>query len=124
MTTRARRDPRLAAMSEKSLQDTIVKAARALNYLVFHAATMQRSEPGFPDLVIVGNGTCWFLELKTARGKLRPPTVTARGRCLPGQQEWIDAINACANVEAAVVRPDDLDNVLDVLRTDYERWIA
>lgn len=41
------------------------------------------------------------LELKQEKGKVRP-----------GQQEWVDELDAVPGVRAAIVRPSDYDLVL------------
>jgi len=101
-------------ITEAQLQDTIVSAARKLGYLVFHDHDSRRSETGFPDLVIVGHSRVIVFECKTAKGKLRPATISRKGRFLPSQQAWLDAF-AEAGIPQGVIRPDDLSAVLDLL---------
>lgn len=84
-------------MTEKQLQDAIVGAAQRLNWLVYHTHDSRRSQPGFPDLVLVhpGRKVTLFRELKTMTGKV---TTT--------QQQWLDGLTT-AGQDAAVWRPTD-----------------
>ena len=103
-----------ATITEAQLQDTIISAARRLNYMVYHTIDARLNEPGFPDLIIVGYGQIVVWEVKTARGNLRPASVTKNGRWLPGQKDWLDAF-AEAGIPQGVIRPDDLDDALTLL---------
>jgi len=92
-------------MTETELQNGLIDAARRLGFLCFHATDARRSEPGFPDLVIVGHGRVLVCECKTQKGKLRGQAVTKRGRVLPGQQDWLNAFDK-AGAYTTVVRPE------------------
>jgi hypothetical protein len=116
MTARAARTTE--AMTERQLQDCIVQAARVLGYLVHHQPDSRRSEPGYPDLTIVHpeTGALLVIECKTARGRLRGPSVAKKsGRVLPGQAEWIAAFLR-AGAGAVIARPADLDDVIEALK--------
>jgi hypothetical protein len=56
----------LPPMSEAELQAQIVELARSLNWLCYHTHDSRRSAKGFPDLVLVheGSGALVFAELK------------------------------------------------------------
>ena len=112
MTARSARPS--MTITEDQLQDTIVSAARKLNYMVYHTIDARLNEPGFPDLLIVGYGQIIVWEIKTEKGKLRPASVTRKGRWLPGQQDWLNAF-AEAGIPQGVIRPDDLDDALTLL---------
>jgi len=90
---------------ERDLQETLVAAARYLGWASYHTYDSRRSQAGFPDLTLVRDGRLVFLELKTEKGRLRPE-----------QQTWLDALAEVPGVVARVVRPADLDDVLDWLR--------
>lgn len=77
---------------EAQVQQAIVDDARLLGYLVYHTYDSRRSEPGFPDLWIVGYGHLLVLELKTARGKVTD-----------AQQRWIRNLVA-AGIDARIYR--------------------
>lgn len=102
-------------MTESELMRGIVECARRLNFLVFHAVIARRSETGFPDLIIAGHGRVLAIECKTQRGRIRGASQTKRGRYLPGQQDWIDAL-AGGGVDARIVRPSEYDDVLAELQ--------
>lgn len=95
----------LRRLTGTQIQDGLTEAARRLGYLVFHDPQSQRTEPGFPDLVVVGFGRIFALECKSRGERLRPATVAPKsGRVLPGQRDWLDAFCAAAGVTATVVR--------------------
>lgn len=98
-------------MSEKTLQERVIRSARARNFLVYHPYDSRRSTPGFPDLVILWNGSgpmperpIIVAELKTERGSLRPEQKAWRAAfeavaALPGSplayhlwrpRDWLD----------------------------------
>lgn len=87
--------PLAAAMSEAQLLATIRQACRKLGLLCYHTYDSRRSEPGFPDLVIVGAERVIYRELKSERGRLRPE-----------QRTWLDALSR-AGQDADVWRPGD-----------------
>lgn len=97
-------------MTEKVWQAQVVEVARTLGWRCYHTFDSRRSQPGFPDLVLVRDRVV-FLELKSEKGK-----VSA------AQQDWLQAL-ADAGAEACVARPSDFDELGRVLarRTPQER---
>lgn len=91
-------------MTERQLQDGIVAAARRLGYLVYHPFDSRRSEPGYPDLTIVGHGKILFIECKSITG--RPSAA---------QWKWIRTIRETGQ-EVFIVIPADYDDVLAALQ--------
>lgn len=87
-----------AAMSEDELLAQVRRACVALRLRTYHTYSSRRSEPGFPDLVIVGPRGVLWRELKTARGRLTEP-----------QKDWLGDLTQ-AHQNAAVWRPIDLLN--------------
>ena len=83
-----------AAMTETDLMAAVRTACRHLRLLAYHTHDSRRSEPGFPDLVIVGRRVI-YRELKTQRGRLRPE-----------QRAWLAALQE-AGQDADVWRPSD-----------------
>jgi len=94
MPTTASR-PLAAAMSEAQLLAAVRQACHTLGLLCYHTYDSRRSEPGFPDLVIVGSRMI-IRELKTESGRLRPE-----------QRTWLDALSR-AGQDADIWRPGDL----------------
>jgi hypothetical protein len=94
-------------MSEAQLLEAIRQAASLYGWLCYHTHDSRRSAPGFPDLVLchptTGRLLCW--ELKSATG-----TLTA------DQWHWFDALSHSPATDVRIVRPADLDIVLDLLQ--------
>lgn len=88
------RDPLADAMTEAELMTLVRDLIRRLGLICYHTHNSRRSEPGWPDLAIVGNRLI-LRELKTETGRLRPE-----------QQGWIESLDA-AGVDVAVWRPSD-----------------
>ena len=85
-----------ACASEKDLMQMLMDAAMVNQWAIYHTHDSRRSDPGFPDLVLVKNGVLLFFELKQQKGRVSVH-----------QQAWIDALSAVGfNVRAAIVRPD------------------
>lgn len=93
-------------MTEKALQEAVIEAAGYLGYRVYHTHDSRRSEPGFPDLIALRerDGRRFAIELKTERGEVSP-----------AQADWLTAFSRCG-IPAFVVRPKDLDWLLETLR--------
>lgn len=83
-------------MSEAQLQASIVEAARYLRYRHYHTTDSRKSQPGFPDLVLVhrDTGRVIFAELKAEKG-----------RVTDAQQEWLSLLGKQS--EAHLWRPAD-----------------
>ncbi len=70
----------LGRRSEAKIQAAIVKALSRLGFLVIHVpnqATRGRQRysgllPGAPDLIVIGKGRVWFMEVKRPGGKQSP----------------------------------------------------
>lgn len=106
MTTAEYLHAQALAMTEKDLLEQCRAAAKVLGLLCYHTYRSDRSEPGFPDLVIVGRHGLLIRELKTERGRLTP-----------AQRTWLDALTRLGE-SAGVWRPTDLidGTILDQMR--------
>lgn len=92
-----------ADVTEKQLQQQVIDLARICGWQRrYHTYRSTRSEPGFPDLVLVRERIV-FLELKTETGKLSP-----------AQRDWLRDL-AAADGETYLVRPSGLLDLLHVL---------
>lgn len=90
---------------EAAFQARIIELATLCGWKVWHCYDARRTVPGFPDLVLVRERVL-FRELKTDKGRLTQE-----------QKDWIDAINAAENGDAAVWRPRDWEDlILPLLR--------
>lgn len=87
-----------ADMKEATLQTQIERLARTLGWRIYHTHDSRRSNPGFPDLVLVHarQRRVLWRELKTQKGRVRPE-----------QRAWLDDLTA-AGEDAAIWRPSDL----------------
>lgn len=87
-------------MTEAQLLQAVRDLAKLRGWLCYHTHDSRRSEPGFPDLVLVHprTGQLRMVELKSLKG-----------RVTPAQQKWIDALYA-AGVVVDVWRPGHLLN--------------
>lgn len=110
---------RTLPMTEADLLDAVTKAATFLGWRWMHirrsdGVTMGHS--GFPDLVMARRGRALFLELKSVRGSVTPD-----------QSAWLEAlqtppskldriVGVSSPVEAMIVRPEMLDDVIELLR--------
>lgn len=97
---------RLPPISESAFQDhQVIPLARMCGFVVYHTHDSRRSEPGFPDLVLVRPPRFILAELKRQDGKLTGP-----------QRRWQTLLAACPGVETHVWRPADLDQIAVTLR--------
>lgn len=94
------RPPVDAAMKEATLLAIVRRIAKRGGWLVYHTHRSDRSEPGWPDLVLVHVPTSRLLvvELKATKGRISP-----------AQAEWIGALSGCG-VDVRVWRPAQLDD--------------
>lgn len=84
-----------AGMTEAELLANVRQLARLRGWLTYHTQRSQRSEPGFPDLMLVRRSRAVAVELKSQRGK-----------CSPAQERWLEGLRG-AGLEVYVWRPAD-----------------
>ena len=93
-------------MSEKALQQAVIDLARSHQWRAYHTFDSRRSEPGFPDAILIRGARLLAIEFKSEKGKLTDE-----------QQAWLDAFRDVWLVEAMVIRPAaTLDAVEALLR--------
>lgn len=95
---------------EHQFQTKVVDLCKWYRLMVYHTYDSRRSNPGFPDLVIVGPGGVIFAELKSSTGKVSL-----------AQQEWIDKLNSAGGT-AYVWRPEDWPKVERIVAGLAQSW--
>lgn len=91
-------------ISEAEFQQMVTDYCDWLGLRWHHETDSRRSKGGFPDLVIVGPGGIWFLELKAEKGRVSSE-----------QKNWIADLHR-AGVHASVARPSQWESVQQHLR--------
>lgn len=92
------------AKSEAEFQAEVVELAEAQGWRCYHTFDSRRSDPGFPDLVLVRGVVLVFLEIKSAKGRVEPE-----------QKGWIGDLKRVKIVDADIVRPSDWDQIVAIL---------
>ncbi len=98
-------------MTEAQLQAAVIQLARLCGWSAYHTHDSRRSEPGFPDLVLVSvqQQRIVYAELKTAKGRVSPEQVV-----------WLADLSA-AGAETALWRPADLPGTIPAVLRGGER---
>ena len=91
--------------AEADFQWWLRKRALEFGWLYHHNYDSRRSDPGFPDTVMVRGDRIIFAELKTPKGKLSGPQTT-----------WLEALGD-VDVASYVWRYDNVDAILDILQS-------
>jgi VRR-NUC domain-containing protein len=103
----------LGNVSEKDFMATVKDLAKLNGWLVYHTYDSRRSDPGFPDLVLVRAPRVIFAELKSAKG---PPTKN--------QRVWLEELGFCSGVERYLWRPFDWEEITQKLARNTKRRSA
>lgn len=82
-------------LSEARFLAQVRRLAHTYGWETYHTYRSDKSELGFPDLVLCNGHEVLIVELKTTRGKLTMP-----------QQQWLSLLSH-AGVETHVWRPQD-----------------
>jgi hypothetical protein len=101
--------------TEAQLMRAIESNARQLGYLVYHTRVSIGSNPGFPDLVIVGHGAIFAIETKGPKGTISDE-----------QERWIEELQR-AGVSARFAWSTidaDFDEIMNDLQDAYEAAFA
>jgi len=99
-------DPRAyidSSMTEEEWLQQVRELARLKGWLNYHTRSSRRSDPGFPDLVLVRGDRLIFAELKREKGRLTE-----------SQRIWLEALGA-TDAESYIWRPSDWERVEEVL---------
>jgi len=92
-------------MTERLWQQRVLDLAKFRGWIAYHTYDSRRSQPGFPDLVLLRRNRCVVTELKTDRG-----LVTE------AQQHWLSAFEHVERLDTFLWRPADWPKVVEVLR--------
>lgn len=84
---------------EKDFQNVVIHLAHMFGWWVYHTHDSRRSQPGFPDLVLIREPEIIYVELKTEKGQLSAE-----------QNVVIGKLNNCGQ-ETYVWRPRHLDDI-------------
>jgi hypothetical protein len=90
---------------EKVFMGEITKLAGLTGWLCYHTYDSRRSNPGFPDLVMVKRPKVIFAELKSASGKLSAK-----------QPKWKDVLEACPGISYYLWTPQHWQEITRVLQ--------
>lgn len=89
------RERTILTWPEKDFQAQVIKLAKAQGWWVHHHYDSRRSEPGWPDLVLLRGDRALFRELKREKGRTTPAQEAVIGRLIR------------AGLDADVWRPRD-----------------
>ena len=105
-------------ISEESFSSTVEDLLKTFGWRYVHSrpartlsgwVTALSGDKGFVDFTAVRDGVCLFIELKSDKGRLSE-----------GQREWMTELIKVAaissGVQYRVFRPNDFDQILEVLR--------
>jgi len=87
-------------MTEQELQDAVIATAQVHGWWWWHVPDSRRTNPGLPDLILIKPPRVLFVELKTAKGRVRPE-----------QDHVLGLLDQCHTIASGVVRPDDLEQI-------------
>lgn len=90
--------------SEKEFMVAVIDYAEAHRWLCYHTHDSRRSQAGFPDLVLVRDGTLCFWELKSEAGVLSRT-----------QERWLTELGNSRELDVRLVRPRDWDALRVIL---------
>lgn len=84
---------------EKDFQRHVIDFAHIQGWWIFFNGDSRRAVPGWPDLVLIREPECIFVELKAEKGRVSPE-----------QETILQKLSLC-NMETHVWRPRDLDAI-------------
>ena len=91
-------------MGERELESVVRSAAWQGGWWRYHTFSSKRSEPGWPDEVLVRGTTMILAELKRQNGRLTPD-----------QTRVLEMLRQVERVEVHVWRPSDIDAIRERL---------
>jgi hypothetical protein len=97
-------------VSERAFMQAIRRVAVREGWKAYHTYTSKRSEPGFPDLVLIKPPVVLFSEVKRHGAQ---PTLD--------QQRWLEALQCCTQVETYLWFPEDMAAITARLQGERPR---
>jgi hypothetical protein len=97
-------------LTEKALMAMVKQLAVLAGWRVFHNFDARRSDPGFPDLVMIRGPRLLAVELKVGRGK---PTVA--------QLAWLADFSRVPGASSHLWTPSDWPEIEAVLTREESR---
>lgn len=94
-------------MSEREFQRAVLRLAGLFGWTPYHTHDSRRSNPGFPDLVLV----------HPRRGVVYAELKSEKGRPTEDQERWLALLRE-AGQRAYLWRPSSMDEVAKVLQGD------
>ena len=95
----------LTQQSEKDFQADVIEVADRNGWKYYHPHRSDKSVKGFPDLTMIRGYHLIAAELKTSKG-----IATVK------QQEWLDAYRMVRKVDSYLWRPENIDEIEELLR--------
>lgn len=95
----------VAGLKESAFQARVVALAKANGWAHYHTHDSRRSEPGYPDLVLIRGAVLLVAELKSTKGRVRP-----------SQERWLELFRG-VGARVFLWRPDDWAGI----RAELER---
>lgn len=92
-------------MVEEDVERLVVDTARQFGWARYHPRWSMGSSAGWPDETLVRGTRMVVAELKGTAGRVSKP-----------QQDWLDRLRQVETVEVHLWTPDDLDDILKILR--------
>jgi hypothetical protein len=92
-------------VSEREFMAQIMQLAQLYKWKVYHTHDSRRSQAGWPDLALLRGNRLICAELKSAKGRL---TLE--------QKVWLEALGNVPGVEVYCWRPDDWEEIVEVLK--------
>ena len=102
--------------NEAAFQSWLMRTAKVFRWMAYHTHRSDRSEPGFPDTVLVRGERLIFAELKMPKGAVSE-----------AQKKWLDALRGAYAwrpglggghpiPEVYLWRPADRDRIIEILK--------
>jgi hypothetical protein len=107
-------------IAEDALQEQVLHIAELYGWLAYHTHDSRRSQPGFPDLVLIRSPELIFAELKSERGRVRPDQAKWLAH-LTGLTVEVENVlahltavggNSSLAIDSYVWRPSDFDDIV------------